>query len=133
VDKKVSVLIEAMKAGKQVSLRKYQTPQPNGGIVSRTRRLLGISHVFMSQDGNLCVTGWDTFRKTWRTFRLDRAASVEVLKSGSQVQENLLYPADFAVRRAHPFPVNGDASKYLSSGKWSRAPVPALLQPALEN
>lgn len=107
----------------------YTTMLRDGAKITR-RRLWLVSHVFEARNG-LCVVAFDSYRKSVRTFRLDRASNIELgdKAPAPKVAEGmvLIYPATYQARRAKPYQVKADsAEKYLAKG-WAAEPVVGVL------
>lgn len=96
--------------------------------------------VYRSRDGELVVDGFDSYRQSVRTFRLDRFVRLArgeqhtgddpaVLSTkGGQV---IVYPADWRLVQARPQTISQAAlDKFLASG-WAMTPYAGLIEPPM--
>lgn len=118
----------------------YQSRDPQTGATLLRKRGILPFRVYQSQDGNFVIDGYDTYRSSIRTFRLDRFESMELgrkLDVMSETDPNLLdngrvrggknaefavWPAAWNLIQAKPQSVSESAlPKFLDHG-WSLTP-----------
>ena len=101
-----------------------------GQIVLRRRGILPF-RIYQSGEGNYVVDGYDTYRKSIRTFRLDRFESMELGEAHKGSDPNIIYtksakfvvwPAAWNLIQARPQGVSENAlPKFLEHG-WTLVP-----------
>ncbi len=115
----------------------YQTPGPDGKSIIIHRGILPFK-VYRSRDGQLVMDGFDTYRGSVRTFRLDR---FKRLARGEQHEgedpsvlrtrngEITVYPAAWPLVQARPQTISEKAlDKFLASG-WATQPFAGVIEP----
>jgi predicted DNA-binding transcriptional regulator YafY len=115
----------------------YQSQDNDGNPVTIARQILPFK-VYKSRDGQLVLDGFDTYRNSVRTFRLDR---FKLLKRGHQHDgddpsvlhtrggEVTVYPAAWPLVQARPQTVSAKAlDKFLASG-WATQPYAGIIEP----
>jgi predicted DNA-binding transcriptional regulator YafY len=114
----------------------YQS-QGKDGPVLVARQILPFK-VYRSREGQLVMDGFDTYRQSVRTFRLDR---FKLLKRGHQHDgddpavlrtrggEVTVYPAAWSLVQARPQTISVKAlDRFLASG-WSVTPYAGVIEP----
>jgi len=117
----------------------YQSYDPDTGALLLRRRGILPFRIYRSNAGDYVVDGYDTYRKSIRTFRLDRFAEMELgnkLDVANQADPTLLekgrvrggkgqyavWPASWNLIQAKPQAVSENAlPKFLEHG-WSLTP-----------
>lgn len=115
----------------------YVSRGDDGKPVAIARQILPFK-VYKSREGALVVDGFDTYRGSVRTFRLDR---FKVLKRGHQHDgddpavlhtrggEITVYPAAWSLVQARPQTISAKAlDKFLASG-WATQPFAGVIEP----
>jgi predicted DNA-binding transcriptional regulator YafY len=124
----IDVLFDAI-AERRFAEMRYETPMKDGASVVRGRTILP-SHLYTTKDGNICVVGYDSYRKEIRTFRVDRIQ--EIALGGFAPKPDLngktaVFPGTYRLRFAKPQIVK-NAEGYLAKG-WVEKPIPQILVP----
>ena len=114
----------------------YQS-QGKDGPVLVSRHILPFK-IYRSREGALVMDGFDTYRQSVRTFRLDR---FKLLKRGHQHDgddpavlhtrggEITVYPAAWQLVQARPQTISAKAlDKFLASG-WATQPYAGVIEP----
>ena len=115
----------------------YQSRDNDGNPVTIARQILPFK-MYRSREGQLVMDGFDTYRGSVRTFRLDR---FKRLARGEQHQgedpavlrtrggEVIVYPASWNLVQARPQTISPKAlDRFLASG-WSVTPFAGVIEP----
>jgi predicted DNA-binding transcriptional regulator YafY len=116
----------------------YQSYDPDTGKTLLRRRGILPFRIYQSGEGNYVVDGYDTYRSSIRTFRLDRFAEMELgnkLDITKQADPNIIarkgdytvWPAAWNLIQAKPQIVSEKSlPKFLEHG-WSLTPCPDVI------
>jgi predicted DNA-binding transcriptional regulator YafY len=116
----------------------YQSRDPQTGATLLRKRGILPFRVYQSTEGNYVIDGYDTYRKSIRTFRLDRFAEMELgnkLDITKQADPTIIarkgdfvvWPAAWQLLRAQPQIVSEKSlPKFLEHG-WSLTPCASVI------
>lgn len=116
----------------------YQAEYSKEKNAGPIRRQILPFRVYRSREGDLVVDGFDTYRATVRTFRLDRFLRLakgerhegdDPAVLATRKGEIPIYPVDWSLVQARPQKVSEQAlDKFLSRG-WSLTPYAGVVEP----